>query len=92
MRAESPILASPSRRRGRGRSTPFTLRSASRVSSLVAVLVGLAFAGSSAELAEGTRVAGIDVGGLTQADAVAKLTQQYRDVSAEPATFVAAGS
>lgn len=57
---------------------------------MVAALVGLAFAGSSSELAEGTRVAGVDVGGLTEADAVAKLSQQYREVSAEPVAFVAA--
>jgi vancomycin resistance protein YoaR len=62
------------------------------VAFAVVLLVGLAYAGSSAELAEGTRVAGVDVGGLTQAEAVATLEQEFREVSADPVRFVAAGS
>lgn len=92
MRAESPLYASRVRRRGRGRSALLSLALGAGVLLVIAVLVGLAFAGSSSELAEGTRVAGVDVGGLTEADAVAELSQQYRDVSAEPVAFVAAGS
>jgi len=55
----------------------------------LAVLIGLAFAGSSRELAEGTHVAGVDVGGLSRAAAVARLEAQFEKVSAEPVTFTA---
>ena len=57
--------------------------------ALIAVLAGLAFAGSSRELAEGTHVAGIDVGGLTQGQAVATLEQRFSEVAADPVAFVA---
>ena len=36
---------------------------------VVLALVGLAFAGSPARLAEGVTIAGVDVGGLTRAEA-----------------------
>jgi len=51
--------------------------------------VGLVYAGSSRELAEGTLVAGVDVGGLSQEAAVSKLGAQFESVSAEPVTFAA---
>jgi len=57
--------------------------------ALVAVLVGLAFAGSRQRLAEGTHVAGVDVGGLSRAAAVARLDQRFAEVSAKPVAFVA---
>jgi vancomycin resistance protein YoaR len=53
------------------------------------VLIGLAFAGSRNELAAGTDVAGVDVGGLTKREAVAKLDRMFERQSARPATFVA---
>jgi hypothetical protein len=53
------------------------------------VLVGLAFAGSRSELAAGTQVAGVDVGGLTKHEAVTKLDALFEQHSAKPATFVA---
>jgi vancomycin resistance protein YoaR len=56
---------------------------------LVALLVGLAFAGSRRELALGTHIAGVDVGGLTQGQAVARLEQRFREVADDPVTFVA---
>jgi vancomycin resistance protein YoaR len=61
------------------------------VAAMVAILVGLAFAGSRKELAEGTHIAGVDVGGLTQREAVALLDERFALVAAEPVTFVAAG-
>ena len=61
------------------------------VALVVATLVGLAYAGSPSELAEGTSVGGIDVGGLTRSDAVAELSSKYSAVSAEPVTFLANG-
>jgi len=55
----------------------------------LAFLVGLAFAGSSRELAEGTHVAGVDVGGLSREAAVSRLDAQFERVSAEPVAFAA---
>ena len=55
----------------------------------LAVLVGLAFAGSRSELASGTEVAGVDVGGLTRREAVAKLESLYEQRSDDPDEFVA---
>ena len=57
--------------------------------AVVGVLLGLAFAGSSRELASGARVAGVDVGGLTQREAVAKLDRLFSDVADDPVTFFA---
>ena len=57
--------------------------------AVVGMLLGLAFAGSSHELAAGTRVAGIDLSGLTQREAVAKLDRLFSDVAVEPVTFAA---
>ncbi len=54
---------------------------------VLAVLVGLAYAGSRQQLAEGTRVAGVDVGGLSRQAAVSRLDAQFVAVSAEPVTF-----
>lgn len=67
----------------------WTLAIGAAVVIVLAVLVGLAFAGSSAELANGTRVAGVDIGGMTQEAAVAKLEQEYRSVADQPVEFVA---
>jgi vancomycin resistance protein YoaR len=58
---------------------------------VLAVLVGLAFAGSQNELAAGTEVAGVDVGGLTRGAAVAKLDGLFEQRSAQPVTFAAGG-
>jgi vancomycin resistance protein YoaR len=58
--------------------------------ALVGVLLGLAFAGSRQELALGTEVAGVDVGGLSQPEAVARLGALYEEVREKPVTFVAA--
>lgn len=56
------------------------------------VLVGLAFAGSRGELAYGTEVAGVDVGGLTSREAIAKLETLYEQRSDDPVEFVAVAS
>ncbi|MDH4101912.1 MAG: VanW family protein [Thermoleophilia bacterium] len=89
MRADSPILSSTSRRRSRSRSTLVT--AALGIAGLVAlaVLVGLAYAGSSRELAAGTQVAGVDVGGLSRQAAVSRLNAQFQAVSEEPVAFTA---
>ena len=56
---------------------------------VLAILVGLAFAGSRSELAAGTQVAGVDVGGLTKREAVAKLDALFERRSDDPVEFVA---
>ena len=89
MRADSPLYPPSSRRRRRSLSAPAA--AALAVSSAVglALLVGLAFAGSRNELAAGTEVAGVDVGGLTKHEAVGTLDTLFERQSARPATFVA---
>ena len=59
---------------------------------LLAILVGLAFAGSPSELAAGTQVAGVDVGGLTKREAIAKLDALFEQRSDDPVEFVAGKS
>jgi len=56
---------------------------------VLVLAVGLAFAGSRRELAEGTQVAGIDVGGLTRGQAVDMLEARFAEIVAEPASFTA---
>ena len=91
MRADSPLFASSVRRRG-GRSALWTLALGAGVFLVVVVLVGLAYAGSSAKLAEGTHVAGVDIGGMTTDTATAKLEEEYARVADQPVTFVAGKS
>jgi vancomycin resistance protein YoaR len=55
----------------------------------VAVVVGLVFAGSTAKIPSGVRVAGVDVGGLTPVQAQDLLERRARDVAHRPVTFVA---
>ena len=50
------------------------------------------FAGSRAELAEGTRIAGVDVGGMTERHAIAELNRRFAEISDDPVTFTAAGT
>jgi vancomycin resistance protein YoaR len=55
------------------------------------VLVGLAFAGSPARIAEGVSIAGVDVGGLTPGEAVRTLETRATAASRTPVAFTAAG-
>ena len=55
------------------------------------VLVGLAFAGSPARIAEGVTIAGVDVGGLTPGEAVRTLEARAAAASRTPVVFTAAG-
>jgi vancomycin resistance protein YoaR len=89
MRVESPIYSPRSRARRRARSVRVIALGAAAVAAILALLVGLAFAGSAAELAAGTHVAGVDVGGLTKREAVAQLDALYEQRSAQPVAFVA---
>ena len=56
---------------------------------VLAAVVPLFFAGSPSRLASGTRIAGIDVGGLTRKDAEALLAGRSARVANVPVTFVA---
>ena len=76
----------------RRRSTGAILRAVLVTALLVAVLaalVGLAFAGSPTRLAEGVTVAGVDVGGLTRAEALRLLERRAAEVAQEPIVFTA---
>ena len=93
MRAETTIYrARASRRR---RLSVVALQWGAVVLAVLLVIVGVvgvAFAGSPAKLAGGTRIAGLDVGGLTEAQAVAKLRARERSAERVPVAFTAAGT
>jgi len=55
------------------------------------ISVGLGFAGSGSKLAGGTKIAGVDVGGMTPAQARAVLSARAASLAKVPVTFVAAG-
>jgi vancomycin resistance protein YoaR len=92
VRADSPLFASSVRRRDGGRSALWMLALGAGVFLVIVLLVGLAYAGSSTKLAEGTQVAGVDIGGLTKETATARLQQEYASVADKPVTFVAGES
>jgi vancomycin resistance protein YoaR len=89
VRADSPLYPPRARRRARHLSARATLFIGAGLVMVLAVLVGLVFAGSRQELAPGTYVAGIDVGGLPSRQAVAELEQAFAKVDAAPVTFAA---
>ena len=91
MRVDSPLYSPRARRRRRTLTVSRAIAGTAAVVLLLAVLVGLAFAGSQNELASGTEVAGVDVGGLTRHEAVAKLDSLFERGSAHPVSFAAAG-
>ncbi len=88
---ESPFF-SRSRPRKRTLSIRVLVGIAAGVVALLAILIGLAFAGSSSELAPGTEVAGVDVGGLTKREAAAKLDALFEERSDDPVSFSAGTS
>src|SRR5204863_440898 len=59
--------------------------------ALLALVLGLVFAGSSQRLASGVRIAGVDVGGLSPDAARHKLEARARAVAHVPVLFTAAG-
>jgi vancomycin resistance protein YoaR len=84
---DSPLYQRRARRRGL--STRATIALAAGGTLLLAVLFGFVYAGSASELAAGTEVAGVDVGGLSKREAVAKLDALYEQRSDDPLTFTA---
>jgi vancomycin resistance protein YoaR len=89
VRAEPPLYAPHSRERRRALSIPALAVAVAALAAILALLVGLAFAGSRSELAAGTHVAGVDVGGMTTREAIATLDALFEQRSADPADFVA---
>jgi vancomycin resistance protein YoaR len=86
--ASSPAV----RRRAPARSRGWTrLGLVALLALLLVLVVPLFFAGSPGHLAEGTRIAGIDVGGLSPADAKALLTARAKRLEKVPITFTAGG-
>jgi vancomycin resistance protein YoaR len=76
------------RRRASARARLWTrLAAAGVVSAGVVVVLGLLFAGSPDELAKGTKIAGVDVGGLTPAAARKELEHRADRLSRVPVTF-----
>ena len=58
---------------------------------LGAIAVAIVYAGSPGTIARGIKVDGIDVGGLSAAEATVALERRSRGVLAKPVSFVAAG-
>jgi vancomycin resistance protein YoaR len=92
LRVDSPLYAPRARRRRRTLASPRAIALVAGSAVVLAVLVGLAFAGSRNELAAGTEVAGVEVGGLTRREAVAKLDTLFEQRAGERAEFVAGGA
>jgi vancomycin resistance protein YoaR len=59
--------------------------------AVLIALVGLAFAGSTARLADGVAIAGVDVGGLTPKQARVLLERRFDQVARVPVVFTAGG-
>ena len=59
--------------------------------AVLTALVGLAFAGSPARIAEGVHIGGVDVGGLTQKEARTLLESRFERVARVPVVFTAGG-
>lgn len=59
--------------------------------ALVLVALPLLFAGSGGRLADGTRISGVDVGGLSPLNARRLLEGRSRALADVPVTFTAAG-
>ena len=92
MEAGSSAVRLRRRRRARARQLlAKRLLALTAVGVLAAGLVGLAFAGSSDKIADGMRIAGVDVGGLTTGEAIAKLEARSRAVANVPVVFIANG-
>ena len=93
MRADASSLPAAGLR-SRQRSSRLAWRWALFAIALVlaaAAVLSFAFAGSASRLAEGTHVAGVDVGGLTPAAAQKLLEQRSAKLARVPIAFVAGG-
>jgi vancomycin resistance protein YoaR len=94
LRVEAGSSAVRLRRRRRARARRLLakrLLALTAVGVVAAGLVGLAFAGSPDRIAEGVRIEGVDVGGLTKGEAIARLEARSRAVANVPVVFTANG-
>ena len=57
--------------------------------AFLSALIGLAFAGSPARIADGVTIAGVEVGGLTVKEARSLLERRFEQVAREPVVFTA---
>src|ERR1044071_2935097 len=92
-RGSAAVHRSRARRRRRKRTWASSLHVRLGVGvfavALVVLVLGFVFAGSPAHLAEGTRIAGVDVGGLTPTEARAQLERRSAQLAGVPVTFTA---
>jgi len=95
LRLEAGVTHSPYyvRRRRQARVRRIKRLSLAAVVALVVavVAVSIVYAGSSTTLAQGIHVDGVDVGGMSSAQATKTLQQRARATLAEPVRFVAGG-
>jgi vancomycin resistance protein YoaR len=77
------------RRRTRAQRRVFWQRTAiaTSIAALAAIALGLAFAGSPSRIADGVRIAGIDVGGKTPKQAESVLRARANALAARPVSF-----
>jgi vancomycin resistance protein YoaR len=83
-----------SRRRARARRQRLLLQRglpAVALLGVLALIVGLAFAGSGAKLAAGVSIAGVDVGGLTPHQARTLLERRVHALENDPVVFTSGG-
>jgi vancomycin resistance protein YoaR len=86
--ASSSAVRSRRRASAWGRFWP-RLAALAAAAAVITVGLGLIFAGSPDKLANGTRIAGVDVGGLTPANAQRLLERRSERVSRVPVVFTA---
>jgi len=87
--ASSPAVRARRRAPARGRVWTRRLTLLAILAGLIAVGLGFVFAGSPDRLASKTRIAGVDVGGLTPADARRLLAQRSERLASVPVVFTA---
>src|SRR5579883_1571800 len=79
----------PARRRRMGASRFLAL--ALLLAVAAAAAIGFGYAGSGGAVPKGVRVDGVDVGGMTAAQALSTLEGRWRAAAATPVVFTAAG-
>jgi vancomycin resistance protein YoaR len=95
LRLEAGVTHSPyylrRRRQARARRIKRLASAGLLLAGLLAVVAAIVYAGSPGTLARGIRVDGIDVGGLTTAQAIATLERRASTSLDQPVEFVAGG-
>ncbi|MFL6037762.1 MAG: VanW family protein [Gaiellaceae bacterium] len=88
-RPRSLLVRRPRRRRTRAQRRVVWQRTAilATLGALAAIVLGLAFAGSGSRLADGVRIAGIDVGGKTPRQAQRILAAHAEALASVPVSF-----